>query len=192
MKMKALFIGTALSVLTGCATTLPTVYDVDVNNLEENQSVLIFSAGAYEACKINTVQVVIKKAEDPAVFADSIGVYQLNNGYIDSFFESEYALVYSTVLEPGTYDFWLSNTNPFFSYDEPMITESFTLKPKEIKYIGEIYGDRCGGNGDITIMVHDKNERDLNYIKNNVADIDINTIVVEPVKATLRDNKATE
>lgn len=42
MKTKALFIGTALSVLTGCATTLPTVYDVDVNNLEENQSVLIF------------------------------------------------------------------------------------------------------------------------------------------------------
>lgn len=192
MKTKALFIGTALSVLTGCATTLPTVNDIDVNNLEENQSVLIFSAGAYEACKINTVQVVVKKSENEASLGDSIGVYQLNNGYIDSFFESEYGLVYSTVLEPGTYDFWLSNTNPFFSYDEPMITESFTLKSKEIKYIGEIYGDRCGGNGDITIMVHDKNERDLNYIENNVADIDINTIVVEPVKATLRDNKATE
>lgn len=186
MKAKILLSALGVSALTGCATTLPTVNDVDLDNLQENQSVLIFSAGAYEACKINTVQVVVKKAENEATFSDSIGIYQVNNGYIDSFFESEYGLVYSTVLEPGEYNFWLSNTNPFFSYDEPIITETFTLHPKEIKYIGEIYGDRCGGHGEITMLVHDKNERDLKYIQANVEGIDINKIIIEPVKATLR------
>ncbi len=115
MNTKVLLASSTLALLSGCAATLPTIHDVDLNNLADNQSVLIFSTGAFEACKFNTAQVVVKKEENNPAMLDSIGVYQLNNGYVDSFFEEEYGLVYSTILEPGTYDFWLSSTNSFLT-----------------------------------------------------------------------------
>lgn len=168
-------------VMSGCAS-LESIESVEINNLKEDQAVIILSTGSLIACKFNTAQIVVKDSNKNPALLSSIGVYQLNNAYIHSHFETEYGLVFSTVLKPGTYDFWLSNSNPFVSYNAPMLTKPITLKPKEVRYVGEFYSDNCGGNGDMNVKVNDRSERDLNLIKTRKEDLSLEKVVVEPAE----------
>ncbi|HFQ5139303.1 TPA: hypothetical protein ACGUV0_004202 [Vibrio vulnificus] len=187
MRLREVSAIVALSFVSGCATTLDTISSVDVNNLQDNQAVILFSAGSKVACKFNTAQIVVKESSKEANLASSIAVYQLNNAYIESVFDDEYGLVYSTVLKPGNYDFWLSNTNPFVSYKNPMLTESVALKPKEVMYLGEFYSDNCGGDGDLNVTINNKSERDLRFINQHNGELDINNVTIAPA-TIIRNN----
>ena len=116
--MKKCLLTIVSAALTACAVQVPDISTVDVNNLTEEQAVLIFSTAADNTCVSFGSSVVLKPVSAPANFGDSIGGRQLNNPFIDSHFEDEYALVHTMVLAPGEYDFWLHSTNPNTVYED--------------------------------------------------------------------------
>jgi len=160
-KLHALIFLAALP-LVGCGS-VPSLDDVDPNNLQPTQAMLLFSAGASSPCKVNTAQMVLKNSTAPAALLRGEAVFQLNNAHIASAFPGEYANVLSIVVAPGTYDFWLSSANAFFHYPDPVFSKSFAIESKEVVYIGEVFTQGCGG--DVRIEIRDRSTRDIEYLQ---------------------------
>ncbi|NIQ14894.1 MAG: hypothetical protein GTO02_11020 [Candidatus Dadabacteria bacterium] len=103
----------------------------------------------------------------------------INNSFVDSMFDDEYGRVFSLLLSPGKYDFWLDSTHPWLQYDSPLFTKPITLKPKEIKYVGEFYANGCLN---ISLTIRDNSLRDINKIKSlepNLNEEKVNIDIVE-------------
>ncbi|MBD1388351.1 hypothetical protein IC617_02825 [Neiella sp. HB171785] len=181
----ALLTLSALLALSGCAQPLPTILNVDPNELSNEQAVLIVSAGAAETCISFSSAFVIKESAKQPTLGDSIGVYQLNNNFVDSDFDDEYAKVYSTVLKPGQYDLWLYHQNPYFSFDDPVFTKPFTLEGGQVTYIGEVHSDGCNS---MQITVKNKSERDLWQIKSYQPEIDLSKVIIAPAEVYIGNN----
>jgi hypothetical protein len=148
--------------LVGCGS-VPSLNDVDPNNLQPTQAMLLFSAGASSPCKVNSAQMVLKSSTAPAALLRGEAVFQLNNAYIASAFPGEYANVLSIVVAPGTYDFWVSSVNPFLHYPDPVFSKPFAVESKEVVYIGEVFTQGCGG--DVRIEIRDRSTRDIEYLQ---------------------------
>ncbi|WP_394152634.1 hypothetical protein [Vibrio maritimus] len=177
MRLRTLGYAACVLGITGCAQPLPSILDVNVNKLSEEEAVLIVSAGAEETCTSFSSAFVIKESIKQASLSESIGVYQLNNSFLESDFEGEYAKVYSTVMKPGKYDLWIYSQNPFFEFEEPTFTQPFEIKGGEVTYIGEINSDGCNS---MYITVKDRRERDLNHIRTYTPSLNINKVVYKP------------
>ncbi|MDF2153435.1 hypothetical protein [Vibrio sp. CAU 1672] len=173
------------TLLAGCATPtlIPNILSVDPNNLSEQQAILIVSTAADETCTSFSSAIVIKESNQPPTLLSSIGTMQLNNSFVKSDFKGEYAKVYSTIIKPGEYDFWLQSQNPYFEFTDPLLTSSFTLEPGEIKYVGEIHSDGCNS---LTITANNKSERDINFLKSLQPKLDTKAVSIEPLKIIMK------
>jgi hypothetical protein len=146
------------AVLSGCATALPGIRDVDPRNLSDDQSLLLISMASEETCILWGASVAIKEVgKNPDIWS-SIGIFQINNRYITSDFPNEYAKVYATLLKPGQYDLWLNANSAYLRYSDPVLTHPITLKPREIRYAGELRASNCG---DMFLVVKDRRDRDI-------------------------------
>lgn len=188
MFVKIIKVAMASCVLSlwGCAQPLPDISSVDTNNLTKEQSVLIVTAGASETCISFSSAFVLKEHSKKPNMSDSIAVFQLNNDFVESNFEDEYGIVYTTILKPGEYDLWLYAQNPYFTFEDPTLIKPFTLDAGEVKYIGEVYANGCKS---MLISVNDKSLRDLPLVKSFVPDLDLNKVKIEPVEIILTIDK---
>lgn len=167
------------AALTGCAAPLPSIHNVDVNHLTAEQAMLIVSTGADETCISFSSTLVVKEFSENATLLSSIGVMQLNNDFVASDFTKEYGKVYTLVLQPGKYDFWLNSQNPYMEIKDPVISEPITLLPKQIKYVGEVHSDGCGS---LYITMNNKIERDIKFLQKIKPELNIGKVIIEPVK----------
>lgn len=170
--------------LIGCAAPLPSINDVDPNKLTNQQAMLIVSTGADETCISFSSTVVVKQVDKKPSILSSIGVMQINNDFVKSDFKEEYGKVYTLVLQPGEYDFWLNSQNPYMKIKDPIISEPVTLLPKQIKYVGEIHSDGCGS---MLISIKNKMERDIAFLQTINAKLDIEKINMEQLKLKQKD-----
>jgi len=169
-----------LVLLTACAVQVPDISAVDVNNLTEEQALLIFSTAADNTCVSFGSSVVLKPVSAASNLGESIGGRQLNNPFVNSHFEDEYALVHTMVVSPGNYDFWLHSTNPYTYYEneKQIVSKPFSIAPKEIRYIGEI---RSSGCKEIWITVSDRRDRDLEFVSTSNPSLNMETVAVSPI-----------
>ena len=163
--------------IIGCAQPLPTILSVDPNNLTNEQAVLIVSAGTDKTCIAHGSAFVVKESSRRPMMGDSIGVFQLNNGFVKSDFDSGWGKVYTTILKPGEYDFWLYMQHPYASFSgDTTFTESFVLEPGQVKYVGEVYSTGCSS---VSVVIHDKSERDLKLLKQVKPDLILSEVTVQ-------------
>ncbi|MGC3982421.1 MAG: hypothetical protein QM808_14320 [Steroidobacteraceae bacterium] len=157
--------------LSGCATPMKGIRDVDINELGADQALLVLSTAADETCVSFSSAILLREAAKGSTPAKNVAVYQLNNKFVKSDFQDEYGKVWATVLPPGEYDFALSAINPFMTYSkdetdsngryDPAITKAFSLSPRSVKYVGEIHSDGCGS---VLIHVRDRRQRDIKFL----------------------------
>ena len=166
-------------ILAGCAAAqYPSIHNVDPLHLKDNESIFIVSSGASETCKVEASYVLVKSGEE------KISLFPLNNGFSDSMFDDEFGLVFTMVVPPGVYEFWHYAGHPYVS-DEYLLTNPISIKPKEIKYIGEFYA--FGGCGNPRISIRDRRNRDINRVMLDAPGLNDKSIIidiVEPIKSS--------
>lgn len=103
---------------------------------------------------------------------------QMNNRFVESHFDDEYALVHSMVLSPGEYEFWLYSQNPSANYPDPVLSQAFSLAAGKISYVGEIHATGCGR---VSIRLSDERSRDLEYLKKTNPDLNLEMVEISPL-----------
>ena len=123
---------------------------------------LLFSTGASYTCAAGYVTLLLKKSTAfPSVY-NYVAEVPVNGNHVKSDFAGEHAKVAALVVEPGSYDFWVS-AGPTLSYRDPVVTKPFQVASREVVYLGQIYARGCGAG--LRIQIVDRQERDLEYIK---------------------------
>jgi len=134
---------------------------VDPRSLQEDQAVLLFSTGASYTCEGGSAKVLLKRSTSAPTTLNYVAEVHLN-ARVKSDLPEEQAKVAALVVEPGTYDFWLS-AGPSYSYPDPVFTKPFHVASQEVVYLGQIYARGCGAG--LRIQIRDREERDLEYIR---------------------------
>jgi len=143
--------------LGGCAKTLG---EVDPRSLQADQAVLLFSTGASYTCEAGSTKILLKRSTSAPNIFNYVAEVHLN-ARVKSDLPGEQAKVAALVVEPGSYDFWVSG-GPSLSYPDPVFTKPFHVASQEVVYLGQIYARGCGAG--LRIQIRDRQERDLEYI----------------------------
>ena len=153
-------------LMASCATALPSMNSVDPNNLADNQSIIIFSTSSVTMCPTHLTTISLK----PEAGSPYTALF-VNNPRVQSDFENEFGKVFAIPLPPGRYTFQLGSANAFVGYRSPdgdfydrgdlSITESFELRRREIRYVGELAFTGCGR---VSWSILDKKDRDLVHL----------------------------
>lgn len=170
-----------LFLLNGCGTfQYPSIHNVDPRNLKSNESIFIVSSGASETCRVEASYVLVKSGEE------KISLFPLNNGFSESMFDDEYGLVFTMILPPGDYEFWHYAGHPYVN-DEYPLTNSITIKPQEIKYIGEFYA--FGACGNPSVSIRDRRKRDIDRVILDAPNLNVNSIIIDIVELNKNSKK---
>lgn len=166
---------TFIVAISGCANN--SITSVNPNNLSDKEALIIVSGGAYETCKMTPISAHVQKANK--LYTVSETIIHLNNPYIESHFDDEYGLVRTIVVKPGEYELKFFTQNPYLSLKDSIITKPFTMKPRQIRYIGEMHSNRCVG---VTIKVNNRSERDLNYVRKLASNLNLENVDIDLVE----------
>ncbi len=126
---------------------------------DQNFGVIVISTGAKESSVASARNLNIIDSTKNQVIAS----LPIDNYMLVSHFKEHMGFVNAVALPAGDYHVAFTVLNPYLRAKNPEKLPSFTLKPGEHIYLGELYTV----DDDEMLEVNDKKERDLELIRKN-------------------------
>ncbi|MDJ0712476.1 MAG: hypothetical protein QNJ14_18975 [Woeseiaceae bacterium] len=102
-----------------------------------------------------------------------------SNAYGKGIINEENAIVRALVVQPGDYRFHLEPVmSHIWQYETRPETNTFSVGPREIKFVGAFYVTSCKGN----VEIRDTSERDVPKLRELSPTIDVSKVIVEIVE----------
>jgi hypothetical protein len=129
-------------LVVGCGS-MPTKHDaVSDSQLRDGHGVILVSVANLDAghCMAAATNLTVRGVGSGKVVQTLLA----NNPYIKSDFADHTGFVYAFSLDPGVYEFWLTNANPYAYYKNGHVGGSFQVVAGQAKYVGEFWIQGCG------------------------------------------------